>query len=218
MLNKKLLKYLEDNISIENNKNDSGHNMDHINYVLRRSLLFAKQVKDINLNMVYTIAYYHDIAHHLNAKNHEVLSAEILRNDQELLKWFNKEEINIMAEAVEDHRASSDTEPRTVYGKIVSSADRNTTLDEPFKRTYAYRLKHSPDISLEDLIKESQSHLQNKFGKEGYANNKMYFNDSEYTKYLKDLNKIIYDDELFKKEYIRINNINEKEWSRENEK
>ena len=218
MLNKELLKYLEDNISIENNKNDSGHNMDHINYVLRRSLLFAKQVKDINLNMVYTIAYYHDIAHHLDAKNHEVLSAEILRNDQELLKWFTKEEINFMAEAVEDHRASSDTEPRTVYGKIVSSADRNTTLDEPFKRTYAYRLKHSPDISLEDLIKESQSHLQNKFGKEGYANNKIYFNDPEYTKYLKDLNKIIYDDELFKKEYIRINNINEKEWSRENEK
>lgn len=218
MLNKELLKYLEDNISIENNKNDSGHNMDHINYVLRRSLLFAKQVKDINLNMVYTIAYYHDIAHHLDAKNHEVLSAEILRNDKNLLNWFTKEEINFMAEAVEDHRASSDTEPRTVYGKIVSSADRNTTLDEPFKRTYAYRLKHSPDISLEDLIKESQSHLQNKFGKEGYANNKIYFNDPEYTKYLKDLNKIIYDDELFKKEYIRINNINEKEWSRENEK
>ena len=165
MLNKELLKYLEDNISIENNKNDSGHNMDHINYVLRRSLLFAKQVKDINLNMVYTIAYYHDIAHHLDAKNHEVLSAEILRNDKNLLNWFTKEEINIMAEAVEDHRASSDTEPRTVYGKIVSSADRNTKLDEPFKRTYAYRLKHSPDISLEDLIKESQSHLQNKFGK-----------------------------------------------------
>ena len=218
MLNKELLKYLEDNISIENNKNDPGHNMDHINYVLRRSLLFAKEVKDINLNMVYTIAYYHDIAHHLDAKNHEVLSAEILRNDKNLLNWFTKEEINIMAEAVEDHRASSDTEPCTVYGKIVSSADRNTTLDEPFKRTYAYRLKHSPDISLEDLIKESQSHLQNKFGKEGYANNKIYFNDPEYTKYLKDLNKIIYDDELFKKEYIRINNINEKEWSRENEK
>lgn len=218
MLNKELLKYLKDNISIENNKNDSGHNMDHINYVLRRSLNFAKEVKDININMVYTIAYYHDIAHHLDAKNHEVLSAEILRNDQELLKWFTKEEINIMAETVEDHRASSDTEPRTVYGKIVSSADRNTSIDEPFKRTYAYRLKHSPDISLEDLIKESQSHLQNKFGHSGYANNKMYFNDSEYTKYLKDLNKIIYDDELFKKEYIRINNINEKEWSRENEK
>lgn len=214
MINDNLKKYLAENISIENNKNDPGHNMNHINYVLRRSLNFAKQVKDINLNMVYTIAYYHDIAHHIDSKNHEILSAKILRNDKNLLNWFTKEEINIMAEAVEDHRASSDTEPRSIYGKIVSSADRNTTLDEPFKRTYAYRLKHNPDISLEELIKESQSHLQNKFGHSGYANNKMYFNDPEYTKYLKDLNRIIYDDELFKKEYIRINNINEKEWSR----
>ncbi len=212
MTNKDLKKYLEEKISIENNKNDAGHNMDHINYVLRRSLTFAKQVKDINLNMVYTIAYYHDVAHHLNHQNHEILSAKILKNDKNLLNWFTKEEINIMVEAVEDHRASNNKEPRSIYGKIVSSADRNITLEEPFKRTYAYRLKHNPEYTFDEIIKESQSHLQNKFGSTGYANNKMYFNDPEYTKFLKDLNKIIYDDELFKKEYIKINKINKKNY------
>ena len=189
--------------------------MEHINYVIRRSLNFAKEVEDINLDMVYTIAYYHDVAHHIDHKRHEVLSAEMLRNDKNLVKWFTEDEIKVMAEAIEDHRASSDNEPRSVYGKIVSSADRNTTLDEPFKRTYAYSLKHNLGLSLDELIRESQEHLQSKFGKNGYAVDKMYFKDLEYMKYLENLNKIIYDDELFRKEFLRINKIKEKEWSKE---
>lgn len=212
MLNKELQEYLEKNISKENNKNDEGHNMDHINYVLRRSLTFAKEVENININMVYTIAYYHDIAHHQDHEHHELLSAEYLKQDKKLLKWFTNEEITIMAEAIEDHRASNKNEPRSIYGKIISSADRNTNIIDPLKRTYAYRSRHNPELSFSEILKESQQHLQKKFGQNGYAINKMYFNDIEYEQYLKDLNKIIYDDKLFKKKYLKVNKINEKEY------
>ena len=77
MINEELKSYLKDNIAPLNNLNEQGHNMDHINYVIKRSLKFAKEVPNINLNMVYTIAYYHDIAHHLDAKNHELLGSNI---------------------------------------------------------------------------------------------------------------------------------------------
>ena len=40
------------------------------------------------------------------------------------------EEIKTMAEAVGNHRASKGSEPRSVYGKIVSFADRNTLTDD----------------------------------------------------------------------------------------
>ena len=71
MINQELKKYIEENILPTYEKNDKGHNLEHINYVTNRSLKFANNIKDINYDMVYTIASYHDIAHHIDAKNHE---------------------------------------------------------------------------------------------------------------------------------------------------
>lgn len=44
-----------------------------------------------------------------------------------------------MSEAIEDHRASLEYIPRSIYGKIISSADRNTSIEDILKRTYEYR-------------------------------------------------------------------------------
>ncbi len=73
--------------------------------------------------MVYTVAAYHDLGHHIDGKNHEKVSAEMLLADENLREFFSEEEIRIMTEAVYDHRASMEGEPRSIYGKIVSSAD-----------------------------------------------------------------------------------------------
>ena len=145
-----------------------------IKYVINRSLNFAKQAKNVDLNMVYTVASYHDIGHHINPKEHEIISAKILEEDNNLRNFFTKNEILIMKEAVEDHRASSKKEPRSIYGKIVSSADRNTSVDVSLRRTYQYRLKNSPGVSLDYIVNESRQHLINKFGTNGYAREKMF--------------------------------------------
>jgi uncharacterized protein len=39
-----------------------------------------------------------------------------------------------MKEAVEDHRASSSRQPRSIYGKIVAEADRDIDTHEIFLR------------------------------------------------------------------------------------
>ena len=77
MINSKLKKYIEENIYPLNNKNDIGHNMDHVSYVINRSLKFAEMVDNVNINMVYVVASYHDVGHHIDAKNHEKVSSEI---------------------------------------------------------------------------------------------------------------------------------------------
>lgn len=59
--------------------------------------------------MVYVIAAYHDIGHHIDAKSHEIISAQILSEDKKLKKFFSEEQIMVMKEAIEDHRASKDT-------------------------------------------------------------------------------------------------------------
>ncbi len=49
-----------------------------------------------------------------------------------------------MREAVEDHRASTDHEPRSLYGKIVAEADRIIDPDTTLRRTVQYGLKQNP--------------------------------------------------------------------------
>lgn len=207
-INSVLKKYIEDTIFPSYSKNDLGHNLSHIKYVIDRSLKFASTFTDINLDMVYTIASYHDIGHFIDAKNHERVSADILFNDKNLNKFFNANEIKIMMEAIEDHRASLEYEPRSIYGKIVSSADRNTNINSVLKRTYEYRIKNFKCANLDEVINESFNHIKEKFGKKGYAIEKMYFEDNEYKKFLLEIEELINNKEKFIKKYKQVNNIN----------
>ena len=207
MINEQLKEYIEENVFPSYEKNDLGHNLEHIKSVIERSFIFADRVEGIDYDMVYTIASYHDIGHYIDAKNHEKVSADMLLNDSNLKKFFTDEQMKVMAEAVYDHRASLEGEPRSIYGKIVSSADRNTILEIPLKRTYAYTVAHNPNFTIEQIIEESRQHLLNKFGKKGYATEKMYFEDLEYKKFLEDITKLAENEKEFKKKYIEINKI-----------
>ena len=209
MINSKLKQYIEKNIFPEYQKNEEGHGLKHIKYVIRRSLNFANTLDNINLDMVYTIAAYHDIGHHIDAKNHEKISSEILLADKNLKDFFDNSQIQTMAEAVADHRSTSSKEPRNIYGKIVSSADKNTSTIAAMTRTYSYTKKHNPHLSLDELIEESRLHIKKKFGKNGYAKSKMYFKDEEFDKFLDEAERITSNVSEFRKKYCEINHINE---------
>ena len=199
--------YLENNIMLMNNLNDEGHNIEHVNYVRNRSKKFASNIEGINMDMVDVIAVYHDVGHSIDAKNHEKVSADILLSDEYLRNFFSEDDIKVMAEAILDHRASKDIEPRSIYGCIVSSADRNTSVDQLLKRTYSYRLKHMPNASIDYIIEESRKHAIDKFGENGYATEKMYFEDAEYEEFLLNVQKLVSDKEEFKRRYIEVNGI-----------
>ncbi len=204
-INQILQKHIEENIFPVYKNNDLGHNLEHIKYVIDRSLKFANEIEEINYDMVYTIAAYHDIGHYIDSKNHEKISAEMLINDKYLRNFFNEEEIKTMANAIHDHRASLKGEPRSIYGKIVSSADRNTLIDVILKRTYAYRIEHNPHCTLDEIIEESRQHIINKFGKKGYASEKMYFEDLDYKKFLEDISSFVENKEKFRKRFMKVN-------------
>lgn len=209
MINEELKKYIEEVIFKSYDKNDDAHNLEHIKYVIERSYMFASRVPDINLEMVYVIAAYHDIGHYIDAKNHEKVSGEMLLKDQNLRRFFTEEEIKTMSEAVCDHRASSKNEPRSIYGKIVSSADRNVLIDVPLKRTYSYRKVHNQTSTLDEIIEESRLHLLDKYGKEGYATTKMYFEDEDYKRFLDDIALLVSDKEEFKRRFLEVNGLEE---------
>lgn len=197
MINTDLKTYIENNIFPEYSKNEEGHGIKHITTVIERSFKLACSY-DVNLDMVYTIASYHDIGHHINKDKHEEISAEIMFLDKNLSKWFNDEERIVIKEAIEDHRASLSREPRSIYGKIISSADRTImNIDESIKRTYLYGKKHEKDYNHEQLVNRVYTHLKDKYGEGGYA--KCYIKDEEFENALNKLREALKDKENFLK-------------------
>lgn len=194
-INNDLKDYIEENIFPEYSKNEPAHNIDHIKYVINRSFKFANTVPDINYDMVYTIAAYHDIGHHIDPKKHEMISGEIMSKDENLKKFFSDEELKIIKEAIEDHRASSNHEPRSVYGKIVSTADRNNTVEDCLRRSYNYGRKLDSNCTDQELFERAYKHLNMKFGENGYA--KFFFKDEDYEKFLKEIRELLSDKKLF---------------------
>ena len=195
MVNRELKNYIENNIFPEYLKNEEGHGINHINTVISRSIKLAGDY-DVNLDMVYTIAAFHDIGHHIDKSKHEKISAEIMYEDNNLKKWFSSNELLIIKEAIEDHRASLNGEPRSIYGKIISSADRTIIdIDNTIKRTYLYGKKHEKDYSHNDLVNRVYEHLTDKYGENGYA--KCYIRDEEFENAINKLRNMLIDRESF---------------------
>ena len=81
-INVSLKNYIEQSLLPQYSKNEKAHNLEHIQYVIRRSFELAKQNNlNINENIVYVVAAYHDIGHHIDPKKHEIISAEIMMKD-----------------------------------------------------------------------------------------------------------------------------------------
>ena len=197
--------YIQENILPVYSLNDKGHGIEHINYVLERCFVFETQFKNIDPDILYTIACFHDIAHHINKAQHEVLSAESFYKNEDMKKFFTEEERVIIKEAIEDHRASAKKTPRNDYGKIISSADRSTDVEDFLRRTHAYTLKHFENINEEEIIERAYTHTKEKYGSKGYA--KHYVKDEQYDNFREKINQLLNDKTAFKELYKSINKI-----------
>ena len=200
VLNDELKRYIEKNIFPLYSRNEEGHGISHIKDVIKRSLSISNNY-DVDIDLVYTIAAYHDLGHYVDRKTHEIISAKMFMEDENMKKFFNYNERIIIKEAIEDHRASSNHEPRSIYGKIVSTADRAILdFETPIKRTYLYGLAHFPNLSKEEHVEEVYNHLKQKFGRNGYA--KVYLKDPEFDESLEKFRQALDN----KDEFIKIIN------------
>lgn len=180
--------YIEQEIIPRYKEFDSAHNIDHARTVINNSLQLAEH-HDVNINMVYTIAAYHDIGLVAGRDRHHIVSSELLQDDKMLRKWFSPGQIETMAEAVEDHRASSGHEPRSIYGKIVAEADRDIDPIKIVRRTIQYGLNHYPELEKEAHWKRAVDHLNEKYAEGGYLT--LWLPESPNAQKLKELRSLI---------------------------
>lgn len=204
-INGQLQQYVEEKIFPIYENNDSGHGIEHIKYVIKRGLEFANQFENIDFNMVYVIASFHDLAHHIDKDNHEILSAKLFYENEKMKDFFTDTQRKIIKEAIEDHRASLEYVPRSDYGKIISSADRNVDIISSLKRTHAYTTIHYPNLDLDQMINRAYNHINKKFGYYGYA--KMWLVDEEFDKFKDDVKELLKDKYIFWVKYMEVNDI-----------
>lgn len=182
LINEDLKNYVEENILPIYNRFDKGHDINHANEVIEGSILIAGYLKeDVNEDIVYTVAAYHDIGLQKNRENHHLESSKFVRNDKGLEQFFNDEEIEIIATAVSEHRASFDGTPESIYSKIVADADRVSSIEikDMVKRSYDYNKDKHPEWGKQKRYQEVYKHLKEKFGSNGYAYNSIYLDETK---------------------------------------
>lgn len=168
-MNEILINYIKLNIFPKYDKYYS-HGMLHINNVIQNVLMLADYY-NLDKNMCYTIAAYHDLGLNIDRNNHELESGKILSNDLTLKQFFSEEDIQIMKEAVEDHRGSRKESPRSIYGKILSDSDRDFDIELLAKRQLATSIKNNPEVKTFDKHFEiCYNYLMNRINSSGHFN------------------------------------------------
>lgn len=196
-----LMEFVEKQILPRYTAFGESHGLYHVTRVIKNSLELARML-GADINMAYAIAAYHDLGMEGPRAIHHITSGKILTADARLKKWFSPEQIKIMREAVEDHRASASHAPRSIYGKIVAEADRDIDIDTVFTRAIQYGIEHDPDKDKEWQFKRFDNHMEEKYSNNGYI--KLWIPHSPNEKKLKELRDIIVNKELLRQYFDKI--------------
>lgn len=184
------------------------HGMAHVTRVIKNSIELAR-LTGVDINMAYTIAAYHDLGMSGPRAIHHITGGKILATDARLKRWFSAEQIRIMKEAVEDHRASASHSPRSVYGKIIAEADRDLDPETVFTRAIDYGLEHYPEKNKEEQWERFLNHMHEKYSEEGYI--RLWIPNSPNEKKLRQVRDMINDEPNLRKTFERIYNKENRE-------
>lgn len=183
-----LVEFIETQILPQYQQFDRAHNMEHVTRVIRSSLQLAQQT-GADVDMVYTIAAYHDLGLTGPRAIHHLTSGKILMTDARLKRWFSPEQLRLMKEAVEDHRASASRAPRSIFGKIVAEADRDLEPTTVIRRTIQFGLANYAHLDRESHWQRLLQHLEEKYSTRGYIH--LWISGSQNERWLNELRELI---------------------------
>lgn len=174
---------------------DSAHREDHALTVISQAMDLLDRMPEgfaeIDREVLFVAAACHDLGLANGRDRHHHDSGEIIRHDPRLKEWFSEEQIETMAQAAEDHRASGKTAPRSIYGMMVAEADRVIDGETIIRRTIQFGLNNYPDLDREGHIERAVAHLREKYGRGGYL--KLWIPWSDNAARLSELQDIIAD-------------------------
>ena len=196
-----LVEFVETQILPQYAQFDKGHNMEHATRVIRRSLDLARRI-GADMDMAYVVAAYHDLGLSGPRAIHHITSGKILMQDARLKRWFTSDQLKVMKEAVEDHRASASRAPRSIYGKIVAEADRDIEPETVIRRTIQFGLANYPQLDAEGHWRRFMQHMDEKYSVNGYI--RLWIQGSENERKLNELRRLIVAPDKMREVFDRI--------------
>ena len=182
---------------------DDAHKEDHALTVIEQAMkLIEGHESLVDRNIVMMAAACHDLGLINGRDNHHTDSGKIIRADANLRRWFTEDEIETIAQAAEDHRASGKSAPRSIYGMLRAEADRVIDGETIIRRTVQFGFKHYPGLDREGHIARAVAHLKEKYGRGGYL--KLWIPWSDNAARLSVLQDLIADDAAVTAEVERI--------------
>lgn len=205
-VNRELKEYVIANIFPQYAQNDKAHGIVHIKEVIRRSFeLNCAFNLGLDKNMIYAIAACHDLGKYEDHTIHEKIAANRFITDENMKRFFNDEQRTIIKEAIEDHRSSKEDEPRTTYGKLISSADRNSRIEIVFIRSFFVAKERMPEMNIEEYLDYTIKRLSKKYSEDDPEN--MFFEDETYHQFITEMRALLKDEDEFKRRYCEVNHI-----------
>lgn len=163
-----LVQYIQEEIIPQYAAFDKAHREDHALAVIERAMTMGKAFADVNPEMLYVAAACHDLGLAVDRATHHLESGRIIRENPRLQEWFSANQIETIAQAAEDHRASAKTPPRSIYGCLVAEADRMIDPETIIRRTVQFGLSHYPELDKEGHWQRTLEHLHEKYAEGGY--------------------------------------------------
>ena len=191
MIQSELQAYVEAEILPRYDAFDKAHRRPHVERVIRDALALAAHYP-VDRDMIYAAAAFHDTGLCADRATHHLVSGRIIRDDPALPRWFSPGQIEVIAQAAEDHRASLDHEPRSIYGRIIAEADRQIEPETIIRRTVQYGLAHYPEINREGHWQRTLEHLHEKYAEGGYL--RLWIPESPNAEKLAQLRALIADE------------------------
>lgn len=181
---------------------DAGHGRDHVLTVISQALQLAEHYPEVDRCMLLVAAAYHDLGLAFGREKHHIHSAAIVREDSRLRQWFDDDEIDIMADAAQDHRASSDHEPRTIYGRIVAEADRIIDSETIVRRALQYGMSHYPGLGRDEQYARLKQHMHEKYAAGGYL--RLWVPHGDNARRLEEFRRTLADEQAFRALFDRV--------------
>ena len=193
--------YIEAEIIPRYRNFDKAHREEHARSVIAQALELARHY-EVDPDLVYAAAAYHDTGLAVDRATHHLESGKVIRADRRLREWFTADEIETIAEAAEDHRASAKTAPRSIYGRLIAEADRLIDPMTIIRRTIQFGLSHYPELDPEGHWERTLEHLREKYGDGGYL--QLWIPESPNAARLEKLRRIIREPETLRSVFDKL--------------
>lgn len=155
--------------------NDKAHRVNHFDKVAEAAIIINERLDlGFQTRLIMIVSYLHDLfawdreVHH--QRSHDWMLTEGKSNDL-INRYVYPFELDMVAKACLEHRASFKGEFSNLFSDLMNSADRQvpTKVEDLLSRARDFYKDRNPGASEREVNEAANFHIKEKYGREGYA-------------------------------------------------